>query len=100
MLRPEGDPVRHVPWAAPGRKIDAAWCLSVLDGVAARSFAAGFALELAQQGGAGPAAGLDHALGQLDQIVRGVRDIAFYLAGADTRILPIGPASASEGGTG
>ena len=106
MPLPDGDPVRRAPrvpcgpWAGPGHEIDAAWCLSVLDSATARSFAAGFALELAQQGGPGTAVGVDRALGQLDQIVREVRDVTFYLGGTDTRILPVGPVGAGEGGTG
>jgi len=102
MPLPDGDPIQRAPrvpygpWAGPGHEIDAAWCLGVLDSVTARSFAAGFALELAQGGGPGAAVGVDRALGQLDQIVREVRDIAFYLAGTDTRILLTGPASGSR----
>jgi len=83
-----------------GNGIGVARCLEVLDSVVARSFLAGFALENVHAG-AGPqaAVGLDYALGQLDEIVREVRDIAFRSGSGDTRIQPAGPSDGSESGT-
>lgn len=88
------------PTDGPGDGIDVARCLAVLDSVAARSFLAGFVLENVHVN-AGPqaAAGVDLALGQLDEIAREVRDIAFRSGSRDTRIQPAGPSDGSERGT-
>ncbi len=105
-MPPEDHPARCVPAGrygprgGPGTGIGVAWCLQVLDSVVARSFLAGFALENVHvTGGPQPAADVDLALGQLDEIVRAVRDIAFQLRSADTRIQPAGPSDGSERGT-
>ena len=69
-----------------------------MDSVAARSFLAGFTLETAHvlvcpQ----PDAVVDLALGQLDEIVRDVRDIAFQSGSRDMRIQPpVHPTAANE----
>ena len=91
MSPPEDHPARRVPTGqygpqgGPGDGIDIARCLGVMDSVVARSFLAGFALENVHVSvGPQAAAGVNHALGQLDEIVREVRDIAFQL-GAGTR---------------
>ena len=93
---------RCAPPSAPGNGIGVARCLEVLDSVVARSFLAGFALETVHvSAGPQPAADVELALalGQLDEIVREVRDIAFQLGSADTRIQPAGPSDGSESGT-
>ncbi len=71
-----------------------------MDSVVARSFVAGVPLENVHAS-AGPqtAADVDLALGQLGEIVREVRDIAFQVGNADTRVQPAGPSDASESGT-
>lgn len=106
MPRPEGDPARHVPpvWCAPharpGHDIGVARCLSLLDSVTERSFLAGLALEnLRVSSGPEAAAGICRALGQLDELIREVRDFALELHGADTRVRSSGPAGAGESGT-
>jgi hypothetical protein len=105
----EDHPARRVPagrcgpQSGLGNCIGVGRCLAVLDSVVARTFVAGVALENVHAS-AGPqtAADVDLALGQLDEIVREVRevrDIAFQLGNADTRIQPAGPSDASESGT-
>ena len=102
----EDHPARRVPAGrcgpqrGPDDSIGVARCLAVLDSAVARSFLAGIALENVHAS-AGPqaAADVDLALGQLDEIVREVRDIAFQLGNADTRIQPAGSSDASESGT-
>ena len=91
MSPPEDHPARRVPTgrcgpqSGPDDSIGVARCLAVLDSVAARSFLAGFALENVHVSvGPQPVAGVDLALGQLDELVREVRDIAFQ-SGSGTR---------------
>jgi hypothetical protein len=106
MPPPEDQPIRRAltgrygAQGCPGNGIGVARCLEVLDSVVARSFLAGFALENVHVN-AGPqqGAGVDLALGQLEEIVREVRDIAFQLGDADTRIQPADPSDGSESGT-
>ena len=56
---------------------------SVLDSVIAHAFQAGLALQTVRGGGPEAAAGVDHALGHLEEIVRQVRDLAFQHPSAD-----------------
>jgi hypothetical protein len=102
MPPPEDEPARHAPAArpGPGRDADIARCLGVLHSVVAHSFLAGFALANVRTGVCREAAvSVDHALGQLDEIVRGVHDAALQLKRADARIRSAGPAEVSESGT-
>ena len=88
---------RSGPQRGLGNCIGVGRCLAVLDSVVARSFVAGVALEnVHASAGLPTAADVDLALGQLGEIVREVRDIAFQLGNADTRIQPAGPSDASE----
>jgi hypothetical protein len=73
--------------------------VSVLDSVVAHALRAGLALQGVRPGGLEAAAGVDHALGQLDEIVRQVRDLAFQLRGPGTRIRRLGPDSTGRSGT-
>ncbi len=106
MSPSEDHPARRVPagqcgpQSGLGNCIGVGRCLAVLDSVVARSFVAGVALENVHAS-AGPqtAADVDLALGQLGEIVREVRDIAFQVGNADTRVQPAGPSDASESGT-
>ncbi len=105
MSPPEDHPSRPVPvgWCGPpsgsGNGIGVAQCLEVLDSVVVRSFLAGLALENVHVSvGQRPTAGVGLALSQLDEIVREVRDFAFQLGCADTRIQPAGPSDGSESG--
>jgi hypothetical protein len=106
MSLPEDHPARRVPSGrcgpqdAPGDGIGVARCFAVLDNVVARSFLAGFVLEnVYVLVGPQADANVDLALGELDEIVREVRDIAFHSGSRDTRIQPAGPSDGSESGT-
>ena len=84
MPPPEDHPARRVPTGRCGPQdvhgdgIGVARCLEVLDSVVARSFLASLALENVHVSVSPQAAAdVDLALGQLDEIVREVRDIAF-----------------------
>jgi len=106
MSPPEDHPARHAPTgqcgppSGPGNGIGVAQCLEVLESVVVRSFLAGFALENVHLSvGPRPAADVGLALGQLDELVREVRDFAFQLGSADPRIQPAGPSDGSESGT-
>ena len=103
MSPSEDHPARRVPAGRCGPPSDlgncigVGRCLAALDSVVARSFVAGVALEnVHASAGLQTAADVDLALGQLGEIVREVRDIAFQLVNADTRIQPAGPSDASE----
>jgi hypothetical protein len=105
MPPPENHPARRAParrpgpQRGPGNSTGAARCLEVLDSVVARSLLAGLTLENAHPStGPQAAAGADLALGQLDEIVREARDIAFQLADADTQAQPASPSHARESG--
>jgi len=69
--------------------------VSVPGSVIVHAFQAGLALQNMQPSGP---AGVDHALGEIGEIVRQVRDLAFQLQSADTRIQPLGPGSRSGSG--
>jgi len=107
MPRPEDHPARCispvwcVPQAGPTPDISVARCLRVLHSVTEHSFLAGLALEnVRANSGPETAANVDRALGQLEEIVREVRDFAFQLYGADTQGRPADPVGAAKSGTG
>lgn len=107
MTRPEGRPTRRIPpvrcapQAALGLDIGVARCLSVLHSVTEHSLLAGLALENVRASSSlETAASVDRALGQLEEIAREVRDLAYQLHTADIRGWPAGPDGAGESGTG
>jgi hydroxymethylpyrimidine pyrophosphatase-like HAD family hydrolase len=94
---PAADRVAHqAPKARPARELDA---INVLDSVIAHTFQAGLALQNVRPSGPAAAADVEHALGQLDEIVRQVRDLTFQLRSPDTQIWPFGADSAGGSGT-
>jgi len=72
-----------------------------LDSVIAHSFLAGLALADVRTYECMPEAAsrVDHALGQISEIVREVHDAALQLQSADARIRTVGPADLGGGGT-
>jgi len=77
--------------ACLGDGLDGDGWVSLADRVVARVFLAGLALQSVRAGGPEAAGGVDRALGQLDQAVREIRDVAFRLeSGRGTRVRPLG----------
>ncbi len=83
------------PQVRPHQNPDA---VSVLDSVVRRAFRAGLALQNILPGSPQATAAIDRALGQLEEILREARDLAFQLQGTGTRTRP-GPGSADANGT-
>jgi hypothetical protein len=65
--------------AAQARPVHQPDVISVLDSVIAHAFQAGLALQNVRPGGPAATADVDHALRQLEEIVRQVRDLVFQL---------------------
>ena len=90
---------RPAQQASPAQADHGLDAVSVLDSVVAHAFRAGLTLQGVRPGGLEAAAGVDHALGQLDEIVRQVCDLAFQLRGPGTRIRRLGPDGTGRSGT-
>jgi GGDEF domain-containing protein len=94
---PDDHLAQPMPQVRPDHELDAA--VSLLDSVTAHALQAGLALLNMRPGGP-EAAAVDRALGQLEEIVREARVLAFQLRSADTRIRPLGPERRGENGAG